>query len=57
MKRKTIGPKSALFLEALSQANKHFFDTNEASKLTKSSLAITRDFLSELVTRGLILRV
>lgn len=57
MKRKTIGPKSALFLEALSQANKHFFDTNEASKLTKSSLAITRDFLSELVTRGLILRI
>lgn len=57
MKRKTIGPKSAQFLESLALNNKYFFDTKEASKLTKSSLAITRDFLSDLVDRGLVLRI
>jgi predicted transcriptional regulator of viral defense system len=57
MKRKTIGPKSAKFLKLLSQDNKHFFDTKEAAKITKSSPSITRDFLSDLVDRGLVLRI
>jgi predicted transcriptional regulator of viral defense system len=57
MKRKTIGPKSAQFLEALARDNRHFFDTNEATKITKTSPAITRDFLSDLVDRGLVLRI
>ena len=57
MKHKTIGSKSAIFLEALAGNNQQFFDIQYAAKITKASLEITRDFLSELVDRGLILRI
>lgn len=57
MKRKTIGRKSAEFLKILSEKNQQFFDTNGAAQLTNASLPVTRDFLSELADRGLILRI
>ncbi len=57
MKHKTIGRKSAQFLEVLSENNIDFFDVSYASQITNSSLEITRDFLNELVSRGLLLRI
>lgn len=57
MKRKTIGRKSAQFFEVLSENNIDFFDVGYASQITNSSLEITRDFLNELVHRGLLLRI
>ncbi len=57
MKRKTIGPKSANFLMTLAGTNQQFFDIKMAAKITDSSLSITRGFINDLVTRGLVLRI
>jgi predicted transcriptional regulator of viral defense system len=57
MKRKTIGPKSAKFFEALFEKNRRFFDIEMAAKITNANLATTRVFLNDLITRGLILRI
>ncbi len=57
MKHKTIGTKSAKFLEALSDKNQQFFDTKMATKITNANFATTRVFLNDLIDRGLVLRI